>query len=292
MSLVSHMMLSRAATPRPASVQAAWPASRLVGSSARRGVRATVAAQKGLAVLHLYEDLRKPAFFDNFLEGMTHVVEVARYHPDFCLANIHTCLDQEALDQGAPFSYFTFSAFSSDQGVSSLDELAATHNDWLTSMEFGHDGQVHHPILTREVDSLLSGCDKSPLQEAIDGDAISCQEDDVVVVVAADSSKSVDTWKTWSGAEQFADRADFRSATVYEAVEPECKFPLIMRAEFRSLASVDLDTLADQVAAIDEATGESTRVVAYRSLIQVSKGGSPVDLLFANRANQEQEGAK
>jgi len=127
---------------------------------------------------------------------------------------------------------------------------------------------------------------------AIDGDAISCQEDDVVVVVAADSSKSVDTWKTWSGAEQFADRADFRSATVYEAVEPECKFPLIMRAEFRSLASVDLDTLADQVAAIDEATGESTRVVAYRSLIQVSKGGSPVDLLFANRANQEQEGAK
>ena len=73
-----------------------------------------------------------------------------RYHPGFCTANIHTCLDQEALDKMAPFSYLNFTVFKDEEAeMNSLEKLSEPHSDWMTSMEFGHDGQTHHPILVR-----------------------------------------------------------------------------------------------------------------------------------------------
>lgn len=248
-----------------ASLRAAVTARRarcVSHATAARRAPVRVAAQQGLAVVHIYETLQKPALFESFLEGMTHVLEVvsnarlpacltslaemdqvimasrqslpshgldaaqrmrrpdhaagfstgtstivaqtrcaiaatgvggrcsgsfaaaalhqnavplfmaeqqdgggrsltptcapprtcthqARYHPGFKTANVHTCLDQEALDAGAPFSYLNFSVFEAAPGVSSLAELSEPHSDWMTSMEFGHDGQEHHPILVR-----------------------------------------------------------------------------------------------------------------------------------------------
>jgi hypothetical protein len=80
----------------------------------------------------------------------------ARYHPGFRTANLHTCLDQAALDAGAPFSYFNFSVFEAAEEVNSLEELSSPHSDWMTSMEFGHDGQVHHPIVVRCASIILT----------------------------------------------------------------------------------------------------------------------------------------
>lgn len=44
----------------------------------RRGRVAARAQRGGVAVVHIFENLRKPALFDSFLEGMTHVIEVVR----------------------------------------------------------------------------------------------------------------------------------------------------------------------------------------------------------------------
>eukprot|EP00873_Tetraselmis_striata_P010577 jgi/Tetstr1/430841/TSEL_020622.t1 len=267
-----------------ASLRAAVTARRarcVSHATAARRAPVRVAAQQGLAVVHIYETLQKPALFESFLEGMTHVLEVARYHPGFKTANVHTCLDQEALDAGAPFSYLNFSVFEAAPGVSSLAELSEPHSDWMTSMEFGHDGQEHHPILVREV-AAIPESKPPPIEQALEG-GFSCDQDDVVVVVAT-CTGGPDKWQEWSGVSAFAQRDDFRSAALYQSVSDGEKYSHIVRSEFANVDHVDLDSLAEQLGALGD--GGDTLAVAYRSLVHVAKDSEPVDLLFANRAKE------
>mmetsp|Transcript_8891 Transcript_8891/g.21451 ORF Transcript_8891/g.21451 Transcript_8891/m.21451 type:complete len:318 (+) Transcript_8891:49-1002(+) len=249
----------------------------------------TSTAPEGVAVVHMYENLTKPELFDSFLEGLTHVAEVARYHPDFRIANIHTCLDQEALDQCAPFSYLNFTAFAASSDVTTLEQLSDPHKDWMTSMEFGHDGQTHHPLLMREAAALPDGSGRTPLQKALCHE-FSCEEDDVVVVIATQQELPVEAWEEWSGAGELSRREDFRSAAVYEAVDAAAsKYPRVVRAEFRAVGEVDLDTLAEQLRRIEDGSNGSLFAVAYRSLVHITKEGQPVDILFAERAKRDQQ---
>lgn len=282
---------------QPAGASVAWSSSRRFAAAAAAPLRhatpattrnarrllrpAAAATQQGVGVMHIYETLQKPPLFESFLEGMTHVVEVARYHPGFRTANLHTCLDQAALDAGAPFSYFNFSVFEAAEEVNSLEELSSPHSDWMTSMEFGHDGQVHHPIVVREVAAIPEST-TPPVEQALRGE-FSCGLDDVVVVVAT-SEGVADNWQQWSGADVFSQRADFRRAALYESVAEDSKYGRIVLAEFANVGEVDLDSLAEDMSGLGN--GEDTVAVAYRSLIHFTKDSEPVDLLFANRAKE------
>lgn len=66
-------------------------------------------------------------------------------------------------------------------------------------------------------------------------------------------------------------QADFRSASLYEAVDSGAKYKYVMRAEFQNLGDVDLNSLAESLAEINEGP-QDTVAIAYRSLIQVEKG--------------------
>ena len=293
-------VVTRAVTPSPSPSSLGEPSA------------SNAATYDGTVVFHVYDSLEAPKpIFSTFLEGALHVVEVARFHPNFVSAHFHYALKdgEQKIDAKTPNSCFNCTL---------LDDVAPdaafeTFGDLVDAIEMGHLNQREHALACREIAVYAPSDDagasafakmrakRRELVAEADGAAdgvpvFGFDESNVVLFVGVRANAS-DIDSTWphvfgvSGAEALVGSNTFQDASLFEVVtcskrdETEHRFTHIVRVSLGPIGDDEaLVRAAEDAVKRACATLDSDAFVSsYACVFNIGKSGTPPGALPAVR---------
>ena len=293
-------MVTRAVTPSPSPSSLGEPSA------------SNAATYDGTVVFHVYDSLEAPKpIFSTFLEGALHVVEVARFHPNFVSAHFHYALKdgEQKIDAKTPNSCFNCTL---------LDDVAPdaafeTFGDLVDAIEMGHLNQREHALACREIavyapsdDAGASAFAKmrakrrelvAEADSAADGVPVFGFDESNVVLFVGVRANASDIDSTWphvfgvSGAEALVGSNTFQDASLFEVVtcskrdETEHRFTHIVRVSLGPIGDDEaLVRAAEDAVKRACATLDSDAFVSsYACVFNIGKSGTPPGALPAVR---------
>jgi len=300
----------RSATGRPRAINEApletATRRRDDGASARR-------VYDGTVLFHVYDTLEAPKpIFGTFLEGALHVVEVARFHPNFVSAHFHYALrnGEERIDAREPNSCFNCALFDDV----APEEMFTAFSDFVDAVEMGHLNQTEHALACREIAAYApSDADgasafartrakRREMIEAAEGSDVvvpvfGFDESNVVVFVGVKANAGcvdANDWTTAFGitsAQAIVGAGAFQDASLFEVVksskadEVDHRFTHVARVSLgpvgqdEALVSAAEDVIRRACAAIDP----SALIAPYACVYNIGKKGTPPGALPAMR---------
>ena len=276
------------------------------GASARR-------VYDGTVLFHVYDTLEAPKpIFGTFLEGALHVVEVARFHPNFVSAHFHYALGngEERIDAREPNACFNCALFDDV----APEDMFAAFSDFVDAVEMGHLNQTEHALACREIAAYApSDADgasafartrakRREMIEAAEGsDAVvpvfGFDESNVVIFVGVKANAGgvdANDWTTTFGitsAQAIVGAGAFQDASLFEVVksskanEVDHRFTHVARVSLgpvgqdEALVSAAEDVIRRACAAIDP----SALIAPYACVYNIGKKGTPPGALPAMR---------
>ena len=306
------------ASNRPSIPRSMGKVTRASVTHSRLHVRAYVAEAStpastydGTVMFHVYDTLDEPRpIFGTFLEGALHVIEVARFHPNFVSAHFHYALGngEQKIDSKTPNSCFNVALLES---VAPGDAFAV-FEDLIDACEMGHANQVEHLLACKEVATYVPNDESgtSPfsrihakrlemIEAGRDIPVFGFDEANVVLFIGvkAKNPSDVATDSSWAlkfgistaqalvGADKFKDASLFEVVKCSKPSESDHRFTHIVRASLgpvasdESLVSAVQETIRQACAAIDP----DALILPYACVYNIGKKGTPPGALPAVR---------